>query len=142
METENPSHAYAESVRSEIVMSTRRFLTDLPPAIALPATLYHLRVLTYDLLHLSPFVVSVKVVPGASRTRILGEWDGRARMAVATPPEKGKANKALIAFLAKLLSVRKSDVTVVTGQSASVKTIRIKRVSADTVRAALQAAQP
>ena len=83
-------------------------------------------------------LLPVKVVPGASRTRLLGEWDGRARVAVAAPAEKGKANKAVIALLAELLNVRRSDVKVVAGYTSSVKTIRIERVTADAVRAALQ----
>jgi len=68
----------------------------------------------------------------------MGEWEGRARIAVAAAPEKGKANAALAAFLAKLLSVRRRDVVVVAGHTSSLKTIRIERVSADAVRAALQ----
>ena len=83
-------------------------------------------------------LLPVKVVPGASRTRCMGEWEGRARIAVAAAPEKGKANAALAAFLAKLLSVRRRDVVVVAGHTSSLKTIRIERVSADAVRAALQ----
>jgi len=83
-------------------------------------------------------LLPVKVVPGASRTRCLGEWEGRARIAVAAAPEKGKANAALAAFLAKLLSVRRRDVVVVAGHTSPLKTIRIERVSADAVRAALQ----
>jgi uncharacterized protein (TIGR00251 family) len=68
----------------------------------------------------------------------LGEWEGRARIAVAAAPEKGKANAALAAFLAKLLSVRRRDVVVVAGHTSPLKTIRIERVGADAVRAALQ----
>ena len=83
-------------------------------------------------------LLPVKVVPGASRTRCLGEWEGRARIAVAAAPEKGKANAALAAFLAKLLSVRRRDVVVVAGHTSPLKTIRIEQVSADAVRAALQ----
>lgn len=83
-------------------------------------------------------LLPVKVVAGASRTRFLGEWDGRAKLAVAAPAEKGKANEALRTFLAKLLGVRKSDVTVVAGATASAKTIRIERVTTDTVRAVFQ----
>ena len=86
-------------------------------------------------------MLPVKVVPGASRTRCLGEWEGRARIAVAAAPEKGKANAALAAFLAKLLSVRRRDVVVVAGHTSPLKTIRIERVSADAVRAALQPAR-
>ncbi len=84
-------------------------------------------------------LLPVKVVPGASRTRFLGEWDGRAKIAVALPAEKGKANNALRTFLAELLAVRKGDVTLVAGRNSSMKTIRIERITADTVRAGLQA---
>ncbi len=83
-------------------------------------------------------LLPVKVVPGASRTRYLGEYDKRARIAVAAPPEKGKANKAVIALLADLLGVRKRDVTIVAGATSAVKTIRIKGVTVETVRTALQ----
>ena len=83
----------------------------------------------------------VKVVPGASRTRYLGEWDGRAKFAVSAPPERGKANKALTAHIAKLLGVRKTDVTVVSGLTSPVKTIRIERVTVEQTRKALQPAR-
>jgi hypothetical protein len=86
----------------------------------------------------SAVLLPVKVVPGASRTRFLGEWEGRARIAVAAAPEKGKANAALAVFLAKLLSVRKRDVTVVAGHTSPLKTIRIEGVAGDAVRAVLQ----
>ena len=83
-------------------------------------------------------LLAVKVVPGASSTRYLGEWDGRARVAVAAPPEKGKANKALVAFLVDLLAVRRRDVTVVAGHSTTTKTVRIERVTVGHVRTSLQ----
>ncbi len=80
----------------------------------------------------------LKVVPGASRTKLLGEWDGRVRLAVAAAPEKGKANAELVAFLAKRLSLPKSQVTVIAGHGSPLKTIRIDGAEADAVRAALQ----
>ena len=70
-------------------------------------------------------LVSVRVVPGASRSRYLGPHDGAARFAVAAPPEKGKANEAVIALLAELLHVKKRDVTVHSGHAARLKTIKI-----------------
>lgn len=85
-------------------------------------------------------LLSVKIVPGASRTRYVGLWERRAKISVAAPPEKGKANRALTAFLAGLLGVRKRDVTVVEGLTSPLKTIRIDRVTPNTVRAALQLA--
>ena len=82
-------------------------------------------------------ILPVKVVPGASRTRILGLWEGRARIAVAAPPERGRANAALCAFLAKLLGKRKSDVTVSSGQTSPLKDVRIVGISEELVRTAL-----
>ena len=82
-------------------------------------------------------LLPVKAVPGASRTRCLGELNGRAKIALSAPPEGGKANRALIAFLAKLLGLGKSAVTIHAGASSPLKTIRIDRVSPDEVRRAL-----
>jgi len=83
-------------------------------------------------------LLPVKIVPGVSRTRYLGEWQGRARIAVAAPPEKGKANQALIAFLSKWLGVRRNDIAVTSGRSAPQKTVRIEGIPLDAVRALLE----
>ena len=82
-------------------------------------------------------LLPVKIVPGASRTRYVGLWEKRAKICVAAPPEKGKANRAVVAFLAGLLGVRERDVTVVEGLTTPLKTIRIERVTIDAVRAVL-----
>ena len=86
----------------------------------------------------SAVLLGVKIVPGASRTRYLGEWENRARIAVSAPPEKGKANNALITFIARKLGVRKVDVRIVSGETNSIKTIRIDQVDAEKVISALQ----
>lgn len=78
----------------------------------------------------------VKIVPGSSRTSYLGVWQGRARIAVAAAPEKGKANQALIAFLSRLLGIHKRQITVITGLTNPLKTIRIEGVAASAVQAA------
>ena len=82
-------------------------------------------------------LLPVKIVPDASRTRLVGLWQNRAKIAVACPPEKGKANRALVSLIAELLKVRKQDISVVSGQRSPVKTIRIEGVTADAVRTAL-----
>ncbi len=82
-------------------------------------------------------LLAVKVVPGASRTRCLGELDGRAKIAVAAPPEGGKANKALTTFLANLLGVRKNAVSIQSGATSPLKTVRISGVGTAQVRRAL-----
>lgn len=86
-------------------------------------------------------LLPVKVVPGASRTRVMGEWDGRLKVAVAAAPEKGKANRAVCETIAKLLGVRHQQVRVVSGETSPVKTIRIEDVSVEAVRQALDRAR-
>jgi len=78
-------------------------------------------------------VLSVKVVPGSSRT-VAGEvLDGALKIKVAAPPEKGKANAALIAFVSRRLGVRKTDVTILSGHGASRKQLAIQGVAAGDV---------
>ncbi|MEI7705505.1 MAG: DUF167 domain-containing protein, partial [Deltaproteobacteria bacterium] len=54
-------------------------------------------------------VLEVLVQPRASRTRVVGEHDGRLKVQLAAPPVDGEANEALVAFLAGKLRVRRGD---------------------------------
>lgn len=83
-------------------------------------------------------LLSVKVVPGASRTCYQGVLGDRAKIAVAAPPEKGKANKAVVALLAKLLNAPVRNISVVSGITSMRKTVRIEDVEESVVRAILQ----
>lgn len=87
-------------------------------------------------------ILSVKIVPGASRTRYLGEWERCARIAVASPPEKGRANRELVSFLAELLGVRRQAVEVISGQTNPRKKIRIAGATGPDVLAALARSAP
>jgi uncharacterized protein (TIGR00251 family) len=78
------------------------------------------------------------VQPRASRTRVVGEHDGRLKVQLAAPPVDGEANAALVAFLAGALGVRKGDVTVQRGETGRRKTVRVAGVTA--ARAAALAA--
>ena len=49
-----------------------------------------------------------------------------AAMKVAAPPEKGKANDALIAFLASHFKVTRDDVTILSGHGTLLKLVRIE----------------
>lgn len=107
-----------------------------------PTSSGSIRVYNIDMVKLrtegNVILLPVKVVPGASRTRLMGEWDGRAKIAVAAPPEKGKANQAVEKFIAGLLGLKRIDVSVCAGRTSSVKTIRIARAGLDAVRAAIE----
>lgn len=72
--------------------------------------------------------VPVYVQPGASRNRVCGEHDGRLKLSVTAPPEKGRANKAVCSLLAGMLGVSESQVRVVSGHTSRLKEVFIERV--------------
>lgn len=78
-------------------------------------------------------LLRVKVVPGASRTRICGTLGGALKAAVAAPPERGKANEALVKLLAKALGLPASDIFVEQGHSSPHKTVRIHGLAAQEI---------
>lgn len=81
--------------------------------------------------------LDVLVQPRASRTRAVGEHDGRLKVQLAAPPVDGEANAALVGFLAEALGVRKSDVALTRGDTGRRKTVRVAGVSAAGALAAL-----
>ncbi len=60
---------------------------------------------------------AVKVHPRARKTAITGELGDALKLALTAPPVEGKANDACIEFLAKLLKVPRSSVTIASGQT-------------------------
>jgi uncharacterized protein (TIGR00251 family) len=71
----------------------------------------------------------VKVIPRSSKNEIAGEMaDGTLKVKIAALPEKGKANETLCEFLAKHYGVPRSAVTIVSGQSAALKLVRVEGV--------------
>ncbi|QDT16423.1 DUF167 domain-containing protein [Alienimonas californiensis] len=78
--------------------------------------------------------LTVKVVPGASRSAVVG-WLGEAlKVRVAAPPERGKANAAVLALLAEALGVPQQAVTLAAGPTSPRKTIRVEGLSNTEVR--------
>ncbi len=76
--------------------------------------------------HLAVARLKVKVVPGASRTRVVG-WLGDAlKVRVSAPPEKGKANAAVAAVVAEALGLPAGSVAVVSGKSSPRKQLEIR----------------
>ena len=75
-------------------------------------------------------VFTAKIVPGSSRTAVSGILDNMIKVRVAAPPEKGKANQCLIAFLAKRLGVKKNAIDIIAGQTGPVKQVRVMQMSA------------
>ena len=73
-------------------------------------------------------VVRVKAIPKSARTEIVGELaDGSLKIRIAAPPERGKANAALCAYLAREIGTTQANVDVISGQTSSIKAVRIVR---------------
>jgi uncharacterized protein (TIGR00251 family) len=76
-------------------------------------------------------VLRVQVVPRASRSAVVGEHNGLLRVRIAAPPVDGAANEELVRLLARKFEVPRSAVTIVAGQSARTKQVRITDVKRD-----------
>ncbi|MEE8451551.1 MAG: DUF167 domain-containing protein [Thermoguttaceae bacterium] len=79
--------------------------------------------------HASGTILPVRAQPGARRNEIRGEQDGMLKVSVTQSPEKGKANKALIALLSKQLSLRKSQLELIAGETSSKKRFLVTDVT-------------
>ncbi len=82
-------------------------------------------------------VIRVKVLPRSSKTEIAGKADGVYRIKLTAPPVDGKANKALINFLAKKTGLPKRKFQIVSGEHSRNKTIRILDVTSEEVMKSL-----
>lgn len=87
-------------------------------------------------------ILHLRVTPNAGRDNIDGPEtrdDGTAclRIRVSAVPDKGKANAAVIALLAKTLKLPKSAFTLTTGETSRFKTIAVTAMAHD-VASALQ----
>ncbi|HOL37588.1 MAG TPA: DUF167 domain-containing protein [Rubrivivax sp.] len=69
--------------------------------------------------------LALAVVPGARRTGADGLFDGALRLRLAAPPADGKANEALLAWLAAELRLPRRALTLVHGPSTRRKTVAI-----------------
>jgi uncharacterized protein len=86
-------------------------------------------------------LVPVKVVPGASRSRVVGPLGDRLKVAVLSPPERGAANEEVRRLLADRLGMRTQDVRVVAGATSPRKTVAVDGLGLDAVRRALEATE-
>lgn len=87
----------------------------------------------------------VRVTPRARRAAILGVADdGRdmvLRIAVQAPAVEGRANAALIEFLAGLLGVPRSTLEIAAGEHARQKAILVRGLGAARIARAIDEAQ-
>ena len=84
----------------------------------------------------------MRVAPRASRTAVIGVLgegaDAAVKIALQAPPLKGRANAALVEFVAKWLAVRHADVTIVAGDRGRNKVILVRGRTAAEVATAIE----
>ncbi len=78
-------------------------------------------------------ILLVKAQPGARKNEVAGERNGRLIVKCTQAPEKGKANDAIIEIIAKALDVRKSRISLVSGQTNSEKKFLIEDATIEEV---------
>jgi uncharacterized protein (TIGR00251 family) len=79
--------------------------------------------------------VKLRVSPGARSTSISGAYGEDAiKLRVAAPPVEGRANAEVERYVAELLRVTASDVSVVGGVAGRNKAVLVRGIEAETVR--------
>ena len=81
----------------------------------------------------------IRLQPRGGRDAVVGERDGAVLIRISAPPVDGKANAALVAFVAKRLGVPKASVEIIRGETSRNKVIRVEGHSPNDVRVALLA---
>ena len=76
-------------------------------------------------------VLQLHVQPGASRTEIAGLHGGRLKIRIAAPATDGRANEALIRFLAKELKVPRRSVRIDSGLTSRQKRVAVEGMIGD-----------
>ena len=83
-------------------------------------------------------VLRLRVAAGAAREGCGGVHDGALKLRVGTAPERGKANRAVLALLARLLELPVQQLALVRGATARDKWVRVEGVDPDALRARLE----
>jgi hypothetical protein len=83
-------------------------------------------------------VLSLHIQPGAKKTEVAGLHGEALKIRLHAPPVDGKANDALIAFLAERLGVPKAWVVLEAGQTSRSKRVRVVGVAGVAVEATLK----
>jgi len=85
-------------------------------------------------------ILPVRAQAGARKNEIRGVQDGMLKVSVTQAPERGKANKAIAALLAKALGFRKSQIELLAGQTSPTKQFLIRETTPDDLLPAIERA--
>lgn len=69
---------------------------------------------------------AIRVIPRASRSEVVGEFEGSLKVRLSAPPVDGAANTEAIKLLTKEFGVARSSVSIVSGETSKSKRIRVE----------------
>jgi hypothetical protein len=82
--------------------------------------------------------LTIKIVPRARKNQIAGIKGDALKIRLNAPPVEGKANEALVEFLAKTLGIARAQIEIVAGHTARRKIVRVRGISAREVEARMK----
>ncbi|MCK6427788.1 MAG: DUF167 domain-containing protein [Burkholderiaceae bacterium] len=82
-------------------------------------------------------MVALHIQPGARRSAVVGVHAGRLKLALQAPPVEGRANEALVAYLAAVLRIPRRQVLLVAGKHSRAKRVELRGVDPAGVARAL-----
>jgi len=82
-------------------------------------------------------LLTLHIQPGAKTTEVAGIHGEALKIRLAAPPVDGKANAALLAFIAKTLKLPKNQVTLVSGETSRAKRVQVAAGNLEEIRSAL-----
>ena len=85
--------------------------------------------------HAEGVILPVRARAGAKRNEVRGEQNGRLKVSVTQSAEKGKANRVILKLLSDALNVRRSQLELISGETATEKRILIREATAMQIRA-------
>jgi uncharacterized protein (TIGR00251 family) len=75
--------------------------------------------------------LTLRVLPGAGRSEVVGRHGGAWKVRVGAAPERGRANAALVRLLARQLRIPRSEITIVSGHAGRDKVVELGGLSVD-----------
>ena len=80
------------------------------------------------------YVLALYCQPGAKKTEVQGEHDGRLKIRLAAPPVEGKANEALVFWISKQLHISRTSVELLAGDLSRLKRVRVSGVRSEVIQ--------
>ena len=78
--------------------------------------------------------LQIKVIPSSSKNCVVGWLEDTLKIKVKAPPDKGKANKAVISLLEKTLALPRGSIKINRGQTSCIKIIHINEAGNDDIK--------